>query len=38
MNRDSAEKLSILMMQLNAKIDESVAFVLDHDKDGIFEN
>ena len=38
MDRDSAEKLSILMMQLNAKMDESIAFVLDHDTDGTFEN
>ena len=38
MNKESAEKLSILIMQLNAKIDESVAFVRDHDKEGLFKD
>ncbi|MBE9488883.1 MAG: hypothetical protein IMY67_01195 [Bacteroidetes bacterium] len=31
MNQDAAEKLSILLMQINAKLDESVAFVQDND-------
>jgi hypothetical protein len=38
MDKESAEKLSILMMQISAKMNESVAFVRDHDTEGLFEN
>ncbi len=38
MDKESAEKLSILMMQISAKMDESVAFVKKHDTEGIFED
>ena len=37
MDKKSAEKLSILMMQISAKINDSVAFVRKHDTDGLFE-
>ena len=37
MNKDAAEKLSILIMQINAKLDQSVAFVRDHDTENKFK-
>ena len=36
MDIKSAEKLSILMMQINAKMHESAVFVKDNDTEGIF--
>ena len=38
MNKESAEKLSILMMQINSMMNDSVAFVRDNDSEGLFEN
>ncbi len=37
MDKEAAEKLSVLMMQINAMLDQSVAFVRDHDTDENFE-
>jgi len=37
MTKDDAEKLSILMMQINSMMNDSVAFVRDNDKDEIFD-
>ncbi|MDH4318641.1 MAG: hypothetical protein OEV64_09650 [Desulfobulbaceae bacterium] len=31
MDKEAAEKLSILLMQINAKLDQSIAFVRDND-------
>ncbi|MCG7200223.1 hypothetical protein MD273_10860 [Marinobacter pelagius] len=37
MNKDDAEKLSILLMQVSGKLDQSVRFVMDHDSKENFE-
>jgi hypothetical protein len=38
MDKVSAEKLSILMIQLNQKMNESIDFVKHHDKEGLFKD
>lgn len=38
MNKESAEKLSILIMQISSMMNDSVAFVRDNDSEGVFEN
>jgi hypothetical protein len=37
MDKEAAEKLSIMIMQINAKLDQSVAFVRDHDTEDNFK-
>ena len=38
MNRENAEKLSVLLMQLNAKMDDTVYFVKENDEKGLFQD
>lgn len=38
MNKESAEKLSILIMQISSMMNDSVAFVRDNDSEDVFEN
>jgi hypothetical protein len=38
LDRDAAEKLSILTMQVSEKLNESVAFVRDHDSKESYES
>ena len=38
MNKEDAEKLSLLMMQLSSKLDQSVAFVIDKELEEMFDN
>ncbi len=37
MTKDNAEKLNVLMLQMISMMNDSVAFVRDHDKENIFD-